>query len=506
MQLVAAGDFQQAIHLLRMLAAIAPVPQPDIPHDARHQQAKAGDGAIGRHAELGEQAVHHAQAQNARLLVEVLHGNRAARAHQAVATVLQQPALMGNQPESAQPAQHNQKGRGQPDGVDEVHAHHQQAHGNAQRNDLGGAVKSLHAHGCQHRAHRRTNGHHAHQRRRVRGAVAQRHGAPGQHDVAQIARHAPEQGGGGQRDLAQLVPPQAVVALPEIRQQRQDVGKQAARRVLAQRHQRGAGARNVDVEPGRDRVKNTDHADGRFGGQVDRGVDARHIPGQQPARNRRAHQHPAQQHAQDDGGDRQTLDPAIGAHQLAGRQQLGQDALSRLAELYLQSQKIASMAVSASVTGADSAALQQLAGKTTPYTINCAPDAAVPASGTLNFNDAATPTVAPGRHITSLQSTCTVAVDQAALPALPAGYTWKAPVVRMNGTDYAIELGIQSPTGTNPGGKAQPVPTLSGWGLAALGAMFGLVVAGFKAAACKPSLAAWRRQAKKGTCLARSLF
>ena len=44
-------------------------------------------------------------------------------------------------------------------------------------------------------------------------------------------------------------------------------------------------------------------------------------------RNHRANQLAAQQHPQDDGADRQPLNPAIGAHQLRGRQQLGQDAV-----------------------------------------------------------------------------------------------------------------------------------------------------------------------------------
>ena len=35
----------------------------------------------------------------------------------------------------------------------------------------------------------------------------------------------------------------------------------------------------------------------------------------------------AKQHTQNDGGNRQTLNPAIGLDQLRGRQQLGQDAV-----------------------------------------------------------------------------------------------------------------------------------------------------------------------------------
>jgi hypothetical protein len=53
----------------------------------------------------------------------------------------------------------------------------------------------------------------------------------------------------------------------------------------------------------------------------------RQIERQQVRRHRGPHQLPAQQHAQNDGGDRQPLDPAIGLDQLGRRQQLGQDAV-----------------------------------------------------------------------------------------------------------------------------------------------------------------------------------
>src|SRR5260370_15274012 len=58
-------------------------------------------------------------------------------------------------------------------------------------------------------------------------SVAQGRRAPGQHDVAQVARHAPEQRGRGQRDLAQLVPPQPLAAGPEVGQQGQGVGQRS---------------------------------------------------------------------------------------------------------------------------------------------------------------------------------------------------------------------------------------------------------------------------------------
>ena len=150
--------------------------------------------------------------------------------------------------------------------------------------------------------------HHAAQRRGLRGAVAQRRGAPGQDDVAQVAAHAPEQRGGGQRDLAQLVAPQPRVAGPEVGHQLQ--------RVLRHGPHLDAGQRNAQVEPGRQRVDEDQDEDGRFGRRVDAGVDQRDVERQQAAGDRAAHELAAQQDAQDDGGDGQALDPAVGLDQL----------------------------------------------------------------------------------------------------------------------------------------------------------------------------------------------
>jgi len=174
-------------------------------------------------------------------------------------------------------------------------------------------------HGGGHCAHGGANGHHAHQRRGLRGAITQRGGGPGQHDVAQVARHAPEQRGGGQRDLAQLVVPQAGVAVAEVAHQRDHA--------VRQRLQRGFGARNLQVEQGGDRVEQDHRRDGRFGRGVNAGVDQRQVHAEQHRRDFGANNLAAQQHAHDDGADGQALDPAIGLHQLRGRQQLGQDAV-----------------------------------------------------------------------------------------------------------------------------------------------------------------------------------
>ena len=225
--------------------------------------------------------------------------------------------IHGHHDVAAQRAQRDQKRHGHPQVAHEHHRPHQQPHDDAQGNHARRLVQP-HAHGSEHRPGRRAQRHHAHQAGRLRGAVGQRRARPGQHDVAHVARHAPKQRGGRQRHLPQPVAPQQRVAAPEIGQQRQRVARHGVHL--------HACFRNVQVEPGRQHV----HQRQRGNGGVRRAAQAQRLRGghlQQPLRNRRPHQLPAQQHAQDDGADRQPLNPAVGPHQLRRRQQLGQDAV-----------------------------------------------------------------------------------------------------------------------------------------------------------------------------------
>ena len=175
------------------------VPEFDEPHHIAHQRTKGSDGPKGAQAHAGAEGVQKAQTQNAQLLVQVLHRNRAASAHQVVTAVLQQ-RVHGHDQEATQTTQHDKERHGQPEVVNEVHRHHKAAHGNAQRHEACGVVQ-LHLHRRHHGAHGCTDGYHAHQARRLCGGVAQSGGAPCQHDVAQVAAHSPEQSGGCQRNL-----------------------------------------------------------------------------------------------------------------------------------------------------------------------------------------------------------------------------------------------------------------------------------------------------------------
>ena len=93
--------------------------------------------------------------------------------------------------------------------------------------------------------------------------------------------------------------------------------------VLAQRHQGCLGAGDVQVEGGRQCIDKNQHANGCFGGVVYAGnAQSQQWPG-----NGGCHQLTAEQHAQDDGGNGQALNPAIGLDQLGRGQQLRQNAV-----------------------------------------------------------------------------------------------------------------------------------------------------------------------------------
>ena len=145
--------------------------------------------------------------------------------------------------------------------------------------------------------------------------------------VLEVAARAPEQRGGGQGNLAQLVAPQPRVARPEIGQQRDQVAHEAVVRVAAQRPHLDTGVRDAGVEPGRQHVHADQHRDRGCGRRVDARVDEGEVEGQQAARHRVAHQLAAQHDAENDRGDGEALDPAVGLDQLRGRQQFGEDAV-----------------------------------------------------------------------------------------------------------------------------------------------------------------------------------
>ena len=183
-----------------------------------------------------------------------------------------QQRIHGHHQEAPRPPQHDEKGHGQPQVVDEVHQNHQHAHGDAQRHDARGHVQP-HAHRGSHRP---TAVPMATTPPGPRPAWCCSPGRqrPGQHDVAQVARDTPEQGGGGQRDLAQPVVPQALVALPEIGHQHQGIGQHTAFGSAA-----GDASRPLSTECGCDPCRNGVDDDQRRNGRLGRRVHPRSTPG-----------------------------------------------------------------------------------------------------------------------------------------------------------------------------------------------------------------------------------
>ena len=191
-----------------------------------------------------------------------------------------QQSVHGHHQKAAQATQQNEKRRGNPNVVDEIHHQHQQAHGDAQEHQAR-RICQRGAHGSHHRTHSRANGNHAHQRGGLRGGVAQSHRAPGQHDVAQVTAGAPKQGGGGQRNLAQFVTPQALVALPKIRHQGQQVVGQGPLFIGLEGNQGDAGIGYAGVEPSGQAVQKHQDTNRCFRWRVYGGVYQGHINRQQ---------------------------------------------------------------------------------------------------------------------------------------------------------------------------------------------------------------------------------
>mgnify|MGYP007123208178 CR=1 FL=1 len=71
------------------VARIDAVANDDEHHHREHEQAEQYDGRVDRHAGTDHRRVEPELQQDAQILVEVLHGNRAPRAHQHVTAMLQ---------------------------------------------------------------------------------------------------------------------------------------------------------------------------------------------------------------------------------------------------------------------------------------------------------------------------------------------------------------------------------------------------------------------------------
>jgi Fe-S-cluster-containing hydrogenase component 2 len=130
------------------------------------------------------------------LLVEVLHGDRVAGAHQHVAAVLQQ-GIHRHHEEPGAGADHHQQRHGQPQAADQHHQRHQQAHRDAQRNHAHRSAQRDSARGHDG-ADGDADGDHALKFGRLRQSHAERTVGPVDHDELQRRAGAPEKRGDGE--------------------------------------------------------------------------------------------------------------------------------------------------------------------------------------------------------------------------------------------------------------------------------------------------------------------
>ena len=163
------------------------------------------------------------------------------------------------------------------------------------------------------------DGDHALQHRGFGEVEAECHLGPLDDDELQGRASAPEQCRDGQRNLPQLVAPEQGEAVVEFVDQ--------IERILLERLVIDAGIRHVEVEDSGDQIKDTDDGDGHFADGIDACVDQRKVESKQRLGNARGDEHAADDDAEDDGDDCQTLDPAVGDDQQAVRQVFGQDAV-----------------------------------------------------------------------------------------------------------------------------------------------------------------------------------
>ncbi|MNS93312.1 hypothetical protein D3C72_1274770 [compost metagenome] len=198
------------------------------------------------------------------------------------------------------------------------HHHDDHAHGDAQRND-GQRFAQWNETGRQHGAGGHADGDHAHQA----GCLVERHVqrlfGPFQHDQLQGGACAPEQGRYGQGDLAQLVFPQDGIAIGKIGNQFDRIA------FLVRIHAARVG--NLQVGQGCQRINAHYHAQGCFRLAGDARIDQGNVDGQQHVGYVAADERAAHDGAEDDGGDGQAFDPAIGRHEFFRRQQFRQDAV-----------------------------------------------------------------------------------------------------------------------------------------------------------------------------------
>src|SRR5574343_1161230 len=202
--------------------------------------------------------------------------------------------------------------------MDEVHGQHNQPHGDAERDDADRFAQGDEF-GGGHGADGDADGDDALEHRGLGKPEVERDFGPLDDDELQRRAGAPEERGDGQRDLAQAVAPEQGEAVVEFVDQEP--------RVFLQDLVVDAGVRHVKIEAGSQDVEHGDDREGHFADRVDTGLKQREIEDKQMLGDFRTDQRAADNDAEDDGADSQTLDPAVSDNEQAVRQVFGQDAV-----------------------------------------------------------------------------------------------------------------------------------------------------------------------------------
>ncbi len=116
-------------------ALVAQMPLANKRHDDGDEQAEEDDNGINMDIEAHQYRVQSQHAENAQVLVEILHRDRMARPHEDVPPVLQE-RIHRHHEKSRQATDQYQEDKGDPEIARQDHGHDYNAHGDTERNYL----------------------------------------------------------------------------------------------------------------------------------------------------------------------------------------------------------------------------------------------------------------------------------------------------------------------------------------------------------------------------------
>jgi len=285
-------------------------------HYADEQCAEHEDDDIDGEVEFDHQGIQTQHEEDADVLVEVLHGDGAACAHQKVAAMLQQ-GVHGNDEVTCHHADADEQQDGEKRAVYKNHRQHGESHADTDRDDVHRVFQFDEA--------RREDGADGDTDRDPCGelggftdAVMQSDGCPCQYEQTQCGTSPPEQSGHSQRDLAQRVFPQQTEAVREIIDEED--------RIAAEWFVFDSDLRDVQVEHRRNEVDEEDDKDGQLG----RGDEVWHVQTlHDGVRDAWCDEQATDHRAHDDGSHGQAFHPAVRPDQSIWGEVFGEDAVFR---------------------------------------------------------------------------------------------------------------------------------------------------------------------------------